>query len=427
MMLNFLKILSKQTLYNVVISLFSFLTITFVIAKFGVETYGQFSIFQNTIFLVSMMGVGWLNQSILRFNDSSEIFRIGLMKIFRFTSFMLSIIGFVLLFFLTKSFMYSTIGTLVIFFQTFSSIKSSFYLSNLKVSNAFSIDLVRVSSFLILVIGLFFIKNSMTNAHGLEICFFVSYITVNFFIITKEKRNSISLLIKERFEFPNFELKKILNNEVIRYGAPFAVWFVASHLLNISDRYIIKQNCSVQDLGIYSALYDIVNKVISFLFMPAMYIMMPYLKKEYESGKSENVKKILFISFFAQLFVLAIILFGLYMFESLILRKASFFALDSTSYSLFYIISISSVIWQIAMLAHKPLELSKRTDLMVYFILISLIVNVGLNLVFIPQFGIAFAAWSSLICSIIYLLLVLFFISKKSGIKIYEKGNYDFI
>ncbi|SVD60261.1 uncharacterized protein METZ01_LOCUS413115, partial [marine metagenome] len=63
-------------------------------------------------------------------------------------------------------------------------------------------------------------------------------------------------------------------------------------------------------------------------------------------------------------------------------------------------------IWQISLMAHKPLELKERTYLMFIFILLSLIINIIGNILFIPQFGLVATAYTALTSAIVYLLLV---------------------
>ena len=54
---------------------------------------------------------------------------------------------------------------------------------------------------------------------------------------------------------------------------------------------------------------------------------------------------------------------------------------------------------------HKPLELKERTHLMFIFILVSLIINIIGNILFIPQYGLIATAYTALISAIVYLVL----------------------
>ncbi len=73
-------------------------------------------------------------------------------------------------------------------------------------------------------------------------------------------------------------------------------------------------------------------------------------------------------------------------------------------------IVIGAFIWQLAMLVHKPLEFELKTKVMLLFSTVALVVNIVLNFMFIPKYGIVFASYSTVLSALVYLLLTVFYI-----------------
>jgi len=69
-------------------------------------------------------------------------------------------------------------------------------------------------------------------------------------------------------------------------------------------------------------------------------------------------------------------------------------------------ISVGSFLWQFSMLLQKPMELRKRTLLMLVFALVALLANVVGNIVFIPRFGFIAAAYTTVAGAAVYISLV---------------------
>jgi O-antigen/teichoic acid export membrane protein len=70
-------------------------------------------------------------------------------------------------------------------------------------------------------------------------------------------------------------------------------------------------------------------------------------------------------------------------------------------------LAASGFLWQLCLLAHKPLEILCLTRRMLAGMLVALAVNVGGNWLLIPRFGYQAAAYLSVASSATYLLLLL--------------------
>ncbi len=66
---------------------------------------------------------------------------------------------------------------------------------------------------------------------------------------------------------------------------------------------------------------------------------------------------------------------------------------------------IAGFFWQLSFLTHKMLELEERTMMMVFFILVSLLINIVGNFVFIPRIGVLATAYTAATSAVVYCLL----------------------
>jgi len=68
-----------------------------------------------------------------------------------------------------------------------------------------------------------------------------------------------------------------LELQALSYGAPFLVWAVAMQLLNVADRYIIQGFAGIQQVGIYSAIYNLSNASVMVLTNPVLLTFAPHI------------------------------------------------------------------------------------------------------------------------------------------------------
>ena len=69
-------------------------------------------------------------------------------------------------------------------------------------------------------------------------------------------------------------------------------------------------------------------------------------------------------------------------------------------------ITISTFLWHLSALLHKPLELNNKTPFMLFIALISLVFGVILNILLIPRFGYMVVAYVSIFSALVYSSIV---------------------
>ncbi|MFV8356743.1 oligosaccharide flippase family protein [Flavobacterium sp. XS1P32] len=390
--------------------LISFMTIPLIVKIYGVEKYGDFSLVQNVILILISFGGGWLNQCVLRFNNFSYKFKIGIFQLSFIILIPLSLICFGIIKLIGNNFWISLIGVLTLIFGSISVLLITFYQSKSNAKKSIFFDFIRIFSFVFCIYGLSYLFKEVDSLSLLIGSFFLSYLISFLFLLRIDYRFivvSIKIFLKQ------LNLKKISNlinenNHLISYGWPIALWFTISAILNISDRYIISYYLTDNDLGTYSAIYDLLYKGVTLVYSPVLVAGYPIMAQKFNQGFKKDAFRFLKKLILFEILIFAFIIVVSYFYKSFFIDQIVCIPLTSSSVGLVLPIVTGAFIWQLAMLVHKPLEFELKTVTMLLFISIALLFNVGLNFLFIPHFGILFAAYSTLFSATVYLGLSAF-------------------
>jgi len=403
----FLKNSSIYFLGLAISGLISFITIPLIIAKYGINKYGEFSLIQNIVLILIVLGGGWLNQCILRFNDFSSRFKIVIFQTYFIVFIPLSFICFFLLYFFGLSFVICIIGVLTMFLGSVSAMLISFHQSKLNAQKSFYFDFIRIVTFALVVLlasQLFLKANSSAS---LIFCLFISYFVSFLFLLKIDFRvllTSFKIFIG-RFSYAYIYTTIKENIYLLNYGWPLALWFTFSSLLNISDRYIIGFYLKSSDLGIYSAIYDLISRVVTLIYSPVLVAGYPIMVHKYNKVSKKNAFQFLKKLIFFEIIIFICIILSSYFFKSFFIEYIVGIPVTSQSLELILPITCGAFVWQLGMLMHKPLEFELRTKTMLLYVFISLVTNIVLNIIFIPSLGIVFASYSTLITACLYLFL----------------------
>ncbi len=242
-----------------------------------------------------------------------------------------------------------------------------------------------------LLLGIIIVVYIMENVRGLFIGFLISdvllLIVLMLFFIRKIKLTSIS---------PSF-LK-----EAVSYSFPLIWMELSNMILNFGDRYLLQYYKGSESVGLYSAAYNVCNLSQSVLSVPLRLAVIPmYMSIWNKEGKDETkgfLDKIL--DYYIMIGVPVII--GLSWFGD------EFVTLLATSKYLDAVVIIPVIILPLIVFGGNViftagLRIYKKTRILMYMSLLAGVVNVILNILFIPRFGMLGAAYATLIS---YCLLV---------------------
>ncbi len=389
----------------------SFVTIPLVIKYYGIESYGAFSLLQNVIFLLMSFGGGWLTHCVVRFNDFSTNFKYTIYQLFLVVILPTCFLNLFIFLMMDIEVLLALICTTIIFLGSLTGVSIAFLQSKLNAQKASIFDFLRTFFFLIMILtGSFF----MIHINGIKILMCSLFLSFGL---------SFLVIFSGDFRFYKRSLMYFLRNVngnalmpfckeyiyLFNYGWPLSLWFVVSSVLNVSDRYIISFYLTDVDVGIYSAVYDLLNKSIALIFTPILIAGMPFLLRHYKASESKELVNLFKNILIVEISVFIFLFLSLYLHRGFIIEKVLGIVLNSETIDLVLPLISGSFVWQLAMLAQKPLEFQTKTKTMLVLVLISLCFSVTLNFLFIPIYGLVFAAYSTLISSLVYLGLNLIY------------------
>lgn len=394
----------------VIVGGINFISIPLIIENYGVTSYGEFSLVQNVVLILVSFGGGWLNQNILRFNNNSYSFKVIIFQYFYIVFIPLFFISLFIFVFLKYNVVIATLGAFTIFLGGVTALMYSFFQSRMNAKSNIVLDLSRVVTFVIILFLFPIFKINDYHLLYIVFAFFISYF-VAFLVKIKFFLRIIIILFKDYFKsIKNIKLKLLKNKYLIDYGWPLSLWFTVSSLLNVADRYIIDFFLSNETVGRYSAIYDLLYKAITIVCAPILAAGYPVIAKHYNSDEPKKAYSFIRNLILLEIVGLCIIVIVAYYLRGFFIINVARLSLTQENIELVIPILIGAMLWQISMLLHKPLELRKETKKMLIFIIIAFAFNLITNFIFIPIYGVIFAAYSTILSSMIYLLLNLFYV-----------------
>ncbi len=189
----------------------------------------------------------------------------------------------------------------------------------------------------------------------------------------------------------------------VAFGLPLVFGSIAMMLLNLSDRYIIKIFMNDEMVGLYDLGYRFAGVLNMFIIMPVSLTLLPYAYKIYKKGNDKKFYSKL-LSYFTM--TLVWIGLGLSLFSKEIIRV---FVLNPSfwpAYKLVPIIVLAYVFFGMRIISSLGMYLTKKTKFVALTTIIAATINIVLNIIFIPIYGITAAAFTTLIS-----FLILYFLS----------------
>ena len=192
-------------------------------------------------------------------------------------------------------------------------------------------------------------------------------------------------------------ISKLEVEKMLRFGLPIVIVDLTGLVLNISDRYFLEHFGGLSQVGIYSLGYQI-GMVIQILLVQPMKLIWPPMmfaveKTEYAHRfYSRILTYFLFVGFWAFLAVSLL--------SDNVLRLIA-----NPSYwsapTVIPLICVAYILMGIQEILNVGLAIHRRTEFYAYVFVIGAVVNVVLNLVLIPNFGMMGAAYATVIAFLV--------------------------
>ena len=190
----------------------------------------------------------------------------------------------------------------------------------------------------------------------------------------------------------------------LKFGIPLIFSALSMTLLNISDRFLIKFLANEQALGLYELGYRVAGILNMFFIMPLSLTLLPIAYKIYnQPGDKQYYKKIMtyvtFLLMWGGLFL------AVYSKEIVSLFSSNDSFIPAAE--VVPIIILSYVFVGMSMVSSLGMYLSSRTIYIAVITIVSAVVNIGLNFILIPVYGIMGAAINTLIAFVLLYFLFL--------------------
>ena len=213
--------------------------------------------------------------------------------------------------------------------------------------------------------------------------------------------NAMAYIILIPLIIKNSSIKFHLQNlkDMIRYGVPLILSSVLTIIFSLSDRYIISYFKSLSDVGSYSIAFKISSILQLVILAP---FITSYTYSYYHYMNNESTDRFYLKSFTYFTFIMAITGLGIVLFS-----KETIYLLSNgdieyyNSIPLIPIMILGLIFAGMRQVFTLPLNKAKLTKKISLVIIIAGLLNFGLNLLFIPKFGMIGAAITTAISQLV--------------------------
>ncbi len=189
---------------------------------------------------------------------------------------------------------------------------------------------------------------------------------------------------------------RVIRHRIIQFGVPLVPWFLLISFLRTSDRYVLALYRGAGDVGIYNTTYLLIAESIGMMMRLVMAAVWPRMAASWAEGSkarvSNDIRRVTSVFIVLGLAVLGMEgSFGDLAFHWLLGRR---YMMGQT-----VIVPIlgAMIIWGICDVGQKIFELANKPSRMIYPAMGALALNLTLNFIFAPKWGLEAVAWDTLI------------------------------
>lgn len=396
---------------KVLTGLLSFAAISIFTYFLKPEIYGEYSLIQGIINVLISIFISWISSSVLRyyddFKDNQEVIFTNIFIDYVFLT-LISIIIFIIISLLSfeiniKKYLLFTILLFV------GCSLSDLFASVIRASKETIIYMVVGICQYVISISLFLIFSIIYKMQISAI--FISYI-VSYFAIVLYYIVHFKLYKNIKISCYSFDIQK----KFMKYGLPMVGVWATSWILNYSDRYIISIFTSTQKVGLYDIAYKLSENSINIITTSISMAMMPHIIDEYKKGgnyrANEVIKKyIRILNLLVIPSILGLIGIRYHLYGTIISKDY----IDGANIIIY--ISLSMFFLGLSQFLYKIWQLNEKTINILKLMICSVILNIVLNIIFIPRYGFIVAAITTLISNAMTFICTYYLIRKKYQFK----------
>ena len=193
--------------------------------------------------------------------------------------------------------------------------------------------------------------------------------------------------------------------EYLAFGLPTVPSNLSGWVVNSSDRYVIGIFLGTAFVGYYSPGYAL-GTMISMFMAPLGFMLPPVLSRYYDENNMNEVKTVLRYSLKYFLLLAIPATFGLSLLSKSILTILTTPEIASQGYLITPFVALSALLTGAYAIFLQVMVLKKKTKIVGAIWIVAAILNLGLNLIFVPYIGILGAAITTLFAFILAFILV---------------------
>jgi len=195
---------------------------------------------------------------------------------------------------------------------------------------------------------------------------------------------------------------------MIRFGAPLIPSSLGAYLVHVSDRYFLKHYGSLSETGLYSLGYKFGNLPNTFVTSPFIQI---WFARRFEVYKKPNAEEIFGTIFTYFCLVIAFVGLGI----SVVTKEALEIIANPDfweAYKVVPIIVLSYTVFSFHYHFNMGILINKKTKYLAYINGSNGVLNLGLNFLLIPRYGMYGAAYATLF-SFVYKVTLTYIVSSR--------------
>ncbi len=202
---------------------------------------------------------------------------------------------------------------------------------------------------------------------------------------------------------------------MVTFGAPLIGWYVASQMLNLSDRFFLQGWRGSEEVGLYAVSYALVMGAVATTLQPILAALYPLMVRSWHQGGSTEAQA--HFDMVIRLFVvLAPGLWGILWFFGNDFLSVIAPATYQTPRLVMGCLAGGILCWYGGLYIQKALELDLRSRALVRILWIAALVNLAANILLIPDWGLLGASVSTLLGYAAYILMTLWAAHKSMSV-----------
>lgn len=253
-----------------------------------------------------------------------------------------------------------------------------------------------LARFLNMVLIISVVLTTVLDPHSVLVCLFIAELAAVGFAAYQYRSD---------FYFTRAAVSAQLAKAMLHYGIPLMILESLSLVLRLSDRYLIEAMLGVDELGQYSASYNLTSYLDIIILAALLQAIRPVYMQMWESSGATQTRE--FLSRGLHLYMILGIPF-IVMFSITSPYLLSFLAGPKYALGTVVIPYVALSFWlEGAMIfLAAGLYIFKNTKVLMYSSLLATVMNLGLNIMLIPHYGIAGAAAVTVFSYAVFIIAV---------------------